>query len=144
MWKSENQLYANVIKWEIGKSRITYLGHVVSGEGIAVDFEKIKAMQDWPHPKNLKQLRGFLGLTGYYRRFIWQYAHMAAPLTQQLGKESFHWTPEATIAVETLKAAMLTTPVLAIPNFSIPFVIEADALGYGLGAVLTQNKHPRA
>lgn len=74
-----HQLYANAKKCKIGKPQVSYLGHVVSEEGVVVDWEKIKAMQDWSLPTNLKQLRGFLGLTGYYRHFIKNYAHMAAP-----------------------------------------------------------------
>ena len=67
---AQHQLYANAKKCEIGKSRVAYLGYIVSGEGITMDADKIKAMQEWPLPQNLIQLRGFLGLTGYYRRFI--------------------------------------------------------------------------
>lgn len=109
-----------------------------------MDADKVKVMQEWPLPQNIKQLRGFLGLTGYYRRFIRNYAILANPLTQQLKRDSFNWKEEATTAFEALKSAMLSAPVLASPNFSIPLVIEADTSGIGVGAVLTQNKHPVA
>lgn len=111
---------------------------------MAVDPDKIKAMQDWPIPASLKELRGFLGLTGYYRRFIHHYAQLAFPLTNQLKKDNFHWDTAATDAFKALKQAMLSAPVLAIPDFSVLFVVEADASGKGLGVVLSQNRHPIA
>lgn len=141
---AKHQLFANAKKCAIGQSQVAYLGHIVSGEGVAVDPEKIKTMQEWTLPQCLKELRGFLGLTGYYRRFIQHYAQLAAPLTDQLKKDNFRWTEEATAAFNKLKEVMLSAPVLAIPNFSIPFVVEADASGKGLGAVLAQSKHPIA
>ena len=101
-------------------------------------------MQEWPTPKTLKELRGFLGLTGYYRQIIHRYAQLATPLTDQLKKDNFRWNDMATTAFEQLKSVMLATLILAIPNFSIPFVVEADASRKGLGVVLSQNKHPIA
>lgn len=77
-----------------------------------------------------------MGLTGYYRRFIHRYAQLATPLTNQLRKDSFAWTENATAAFDKLKEIMLSAPVLAIPNFTLPFVVETDASGKGLGAVL--------
>ena len=109
-----------------------------------LDPDKFKAMQEWPLPVSLKELRGFLGLTSYYKMFIYHYAQLAKPLTNQLKKDNFHWDEIATAAFNTLKQVMLSAPVLAIPNFSLPFVVEADASGKGLGAVLSQNKHPIA
>jgi len=104
--------------------------------------EKLQAIREWPLPQSVKALRSFLGLVGFYRRFIKGYAKMAAPLSQLLCKGQFWWSELATKAFTTLKEAVSTTPVLALPNFDIPFVVETDAFGTGVGAVLSQNGHP--
>lgn len=124
--------------------QIGYLGHTLSGDGVAMDTEKLESVKDWPQPTNLKQLRGFLGLTGYYRKFFKGYANIATPLTDLLKKDSFKWGDTADKAFEALKLALTTAPVLAIPNFAAPFVLETDASGSSIGVVLSQNKHPIA
>jgi len=109
-----------------------------------MEEDKIRALKDWPKPTSLKLLRGFLGLTGYYIRFIRNYASLATPLTDMLKKDNFKWTTAAENAFVKLKKALTSSPVLALPNFTQPFTLETYASGIGIGAVLLQQAHPVA
>ena len=91
----QHQLLLKFSKCDIGASKVEYLGHVISRKGVAIDFHKMSFMIDWPIPTNVKELRGFLGLTRYYRRFIKRYGMIAKPLTELLKKGSFIWTKHA-------------------------------------------------
>ncbi|KAJ1700964.1 hypothetical protein LUZ63_000743 [Rhynchospora breviuscula] len=131
-------------KCTFGSPSIDFLGHIISPQGMRADLSKIEAITAWPMPLNQRQVRGFLGLTGYYRRFIRHYASIAAPLTDLLTKEGFKWSDHATQAFTMLKSAMTSAPVLALPDFSSQFVLETDASGVGIGVVLMQHSHPIA
>eukprot|EP00253_Pinus_taeda_P021889 PITA_21889 len=89
------KLFVKTSKCSFGMAEVDYLGHIVGREGVKVDPKKIQEMQEWPQPKTLKSLRRFLGLTGYYRKFVCNYGRIAKPLTQLLKKNSFFWTEEA-------------------------------------------------
>ncbi|KAH9802372.1 hypothetical protein KPL71_001357 [Citrus sinensis] len=126
-------------KCDFGKHELDYLGYIVTNQGVKVDGKKIEAMVTWPQPTNTTELRGFLGLTGYYRKFVHSYGVLARPLTNLLKKGNFKWDEDAASAFTMLKQAMTTTPTLVMPNFNEPFTIETDASGDGIGAVLTQQ-----
>ncbi|KAL6197326.1 hypothetical protein ACLB2K_032935 [Fragaria x ananassa] len=109
-----------------------------------MDQEKILCLKEWPKPTTIKGLRGFLGLAGYYRRFVQGFGQIAQPLNAMLKHDIFKWTPLAEQTFEKLKDAVTSAPVLAMPNFQEPFFLETDASGVGIGTVLSQNKHPVA
>lgn len=138
------QFFAKMSKCSFGQTSIQYLGHIISDQGVATDPDKTMVMEQWPIPTNITELRGFLGLTGYYRKFVQNYGIITKPLTQLLTKKGFLWTEEATAAFLRLKQAMTQTPVLALPDFTLPFSVETDACDSGVGAVLIQKGHPIA
>ncbi|XP_014506223.1 uncharacterized protein LOC106765974 [Vigna radiata var. radiata] len=135
---------ANPKKCEFGKQWVHYLGHQISEQGVEMDQDKIKAIVEWGEPKNLKALRGFLGLTGYYRRFVQRYGELARPLIELLKKGKFEWTEKVGTAMATLKSTITYAPVLVLPDFTQEFHLECDASGGGVGVVLMQNRKPIA
>ncbi|XP_048323214.2 uncharacterized protein LOC107404744 [Ziziphus jujuba] len=139
-----NHLFAKESKCVFGVTTVEYLGHIISSAGVSADPVKVQNVREWPTPSTIREVRGFLGLARYYRKFIKHFGGIAAPLTKLLSKEGFHWTQECDVAFQQLKTALTTAPVLALPDFSQPFVIECDASGIGIGAVLSQNGRPFA
>ncbi|XP_073021562.1 uncharacterized protein [Primulina eburnea] len=134
------QLFAKMSKCQFCQHTIDYLGHIVGSGKVQADPTKLEAMDNWPLPKTIKHLRGFLGLTGYYRRFIRGYATIAAPLTELLKKEAFVWSETATSAFVALKSAMMEALVLHLPNFSKVFVVETDASNVQDGILFYKGK----
>lgn len=136
----EHKLFAKLSKCSFWQREIGFLGHVVSDKGVSVDQGKIKAIADWPRPRNATEIRSFLGLAGYYRRFVKGFASMAQPLTKLTGKDvQFVWTEGCDASFSKLKEMLTTTPVLALPMDNEPYVVYTDASKVGLGCVLMQQ-----
>jgi hypothetical protein len=141
----QHQLYVKRSKCSFAQTALEYLGHIISDKGVATDASKISAVQQWPVPRTVKHLRGFLGLAGYYRRFIRNFGPISRPLTQLLKKGmQFIWTAYEQAAFDALKHALIQAPVLTLPDFAKPFQLETDACDSGVGAVLMQQGHPVA
>ena len=137
----ENKLYAKESKCEFFKSEVSFLGHVVSSKGISMEDHKVKAVKEWPVPKDVSDVRSFLGLAGYYRKFVRNFSEIAAPISELLQKDIvFKWGEEQSIAFEKLKHALTTAPVLIIPDDSLPYHVRADSSGFAVGAGLMQDQ----
>lgn len=119
---------------------VKYLGFVVNENGLHIDPDKVSPVLQFPAPKNISQLRRFIGMTSWYRRFVESYADVAEPLTRLLRtSQRWNWGPEQQTAFDGLKYALATAPVLIFPNFNERFKLQTDASGFGIGAVLTQT-----
>lgn len=140
----QHQLFLKRNKCSFGQPSVAYLGHVITEEGVAMDKAKVDAVLAWPQPRSVLVVRGFLGLTGYYRQFIKNYGTIAAPLTKLLRKDAFFWTDDASAAFQAFQCALTTTPVLQLSDFAQAFVVKCDASGHGFGAVLHQGGGPIA
>ena len=126
-------------KCKLFRREVHFLGHVVSSRGVETDPAKIEAVVAWPRPRNLKEVRSFLGLCSYYRRFVKGFSTIAKPLHQLTEKDhKFLWTPECEEAFMALKAALTTPPVLGYPAENGSYILDADASAVGVGAVLSQ------
>jgi hypothetical protein len=131
-------------KCSFGATSVDYLGHIITNGVVAMDPAKVEVVQAWPRPTTVKALRGFLGLTGYYRKFIQNYSLVAHPLTQLLKKEAFAWSTEAEQAFITLEQALVEGLALQLSNFDDAFIVNCDASDTGFGAVLHQDNGPIA
>jgi len=136
----KNKLYGKLSKCSFFQKEMEFLGHVISAQGIQVDPKKTQAIDEWVQPKTVTELRSFLGLANYYRKFVKDYAKITGPLTTLLRKDSkMDWQEAQEIAFQTLKKALVTAPVLRSPDFSLPFVVTTDASDFAIGQVLTQD-----
>ena len=136
----EHKLYCKLSKCEFFRSELEFLGHKISAQGVAVLDAKVKAITEWPTPKDKTEVRSFLGLANYYRRFVPHFSSIARPLTD-LTKKNVHykWTPQCEVAFEALKHKLCEAPVLAMPDPNKPFVVVTDASAVAVGAALMQD-----
>ena len=137
-------LTVKLSKCQFCRREMKYLGHVITSNGIKPEPELIKAVKGFPKPKKLKDVQSFLSLTGYYRRFMKDYAKIAEPLLKRLrnaqqSNNHLKWTNACTESFEMLKTKLMNAPFMKTPNFNQPFLLELDACENGLGAVLTQE-----
>ena len=126
-------------KCALFQPELCYLGHVVSAQSVATDPSKIEAVRVWPTLKSLKEVQAFLGLAGYYRQFIPDFATTASPLSNLTSKGTpWGWTSGHQLAFEALKKSLTEAPVLGYPDPKLPYILDTDASAVGVGAVLSQ------
>ncbi|MCO5548548.1 hypothetical protein L7F22_002008 [Adiantum nelumboides] len=138
----DNKLFINQKKSEFFLQEIQYLGHIISKSGIRMDPSKLEVIKEWPNPRNLHELRSFIGMCAYYRRFIEKFSLIAGPLHDLTKKNvKYVWTEGKQEAFDKLKQKLTSQPVLVLPDLSKPFEVQCDACGDCLGAVLLQEGH---
>ena len=137
----ENKLYAKQSKCEFFRSSVSFLGHVVSADGVGMEADKVKAVRDWPIPTSVHDIRSFLGLAGYYRRFVRNFSAIAAPLSDLVRHDrKWEWTEVQQQAFDALKSALTNGPTLLTPDETLPYVVKTDASGFAIGAELCQDQ----
>ena len=133
----KRQLYAKFSKCQFWLDKVAFLGHVILAEGISVDPQKIEAIVIWKPPTNVSEVRSFLGLAGYYRKFVEGFLKIATPLTNLLKKDQkFEWSDTCQHSFEELRQRLTTTPVLELPSGKDGYVVYSDASRQGLGCIL--------
>ena len=136
----DHQLYAKFSKCEFWVTEVRFLGHVVSASGVSVDPEKVKALMSWERPKSVFEIRSFLRLAGYYRRFIEDFSRLAAPMTRLTQKKvKFDWDDRCEEAFQELKRRLTTAPILIVPDRGQGYTVYCDASRAGMGCVLMQS-----
>jgi hypothetical protein len=136
----EHKLYAKFNKCEFWLNEVGFLGHIISKEGIAVDPTKVTAVTEWEPPKNVGEIHSFLGLAGYYRRFIENFSKITKPMTELLKKgKKFEWTKACENSFQELKKRLVSAHVLCLPDIEKEFQAYCDASRQGLGSVLMQD-----
>ncbi|WVZ80535.1 hypothetical protein U9M48_028004 [Paspalum notatum var. saurae] len=136
----EHKLYAKFSKCAFWLKEVSFLGHILSEKGVAVDPSKVECVLNWKQPETVTEIRSFLGLAGYYRRFIKDFSKMAKPMTSLTKKNAkYSWSPNCEEAFQSLKISLTTAPVLAQPDVTKPFDVNCDAFSNGLGCVLLQE-----
>lgn len=139
----ENNLKLSPEKCHFLSKKIVYLGHIINKDGISPDPAKISAVKNFPTPKNPREIKSFLGLAGYYHRFIENFAKIAKPMTGLLRKDQpFNWTQNCEEGFEILKKSLTSTPLLSYPDFNKPFIVTTDASNFAVGAILSQGTIP--
>lgn len=137
----DNKLYAKESKCEFFKTEISFLGHVINEHGVHMETSKVAAVTDWPTPVDASQVRAFLGLAGYYRKFVKNFSRISSPLSELLKKDvKFEWSLEADTAFKALKTAVSTSPVLILPDPSVEYIVDTDSSGFAIGAALLQDQ----
>jgi len=141
----EHKLYGKLSKCEFWLDEVQFLGHVISAQLIAVDPAKIETVVKWERPQTVTEVRSFLGMIGYYRRFVEGFSNMVNPWTQLTRKDQpFSWTDECEVCFEDMKRRLTTAPILVILDTTIGFEVYCDSSYQGLGCVLMQEKRPVA
>ncbi|KAI0493184.1 hypothetical protein KFK09_027460 [Dendrobium nobile] len=127
---------------ELATKQVSFLGYIISADGVNMDPRKVAAIMEWPTPKSLFDIRSFHGLANFYRRFIKGFSIIMAPITDILKQNQFTWAKEQQVSFEATKVALSTAPVLVLPDFNKPFSVDTDASTVGVGAVLSQDNKP--
>jgi hypothetical protein len=136
----EAKLYLKPSKCEFHKEEVSFLGYVIGPNGVQMDPSKLAAITSWPIPKSVRDIRVFLGLANFYRRFVRNFSKIVSPMTSLLRKNhKFDWTPAAREAFDNLRSAFTTAPILRHFNPTLPVILEADASDYAIGAIISQR-----